>query len=311
MATTAAFPTTTTSPCHVAPHAPARHGARPRRLRSPATAGRPPAPSAYAPASSLEQCLVEALPIVEGVVGSLARRYRLSDDERDEFLGQVRLRLIQDDYAVLGRFEGRSSLSTYLRTVIRRLFLDERTRAWGRWRPSAQAVRLGPAAVELERLLERQHLTVAQAIEARRAVDPRLSERDLHTLVHLLPRRCGRRFVDGSVLDSIASPGPGAEVRVEHACARRLSGQVSEALRGVASALPARTRVLLRLRFVHGSSIADVSRTLGCDQKPLYRELDRALAQLRRGLEARGISAAQVRAVIAARSAMEVAPIPS
>jgi RNA polymerase sigma factor (sigma-70 family) len=253
---------------------------------------------------SLEQRLIESLPIAERIVRVLGRRYCLPAEERDEFLSLVRLRLIQDDYAILRRFEGRSTLSTYLRTVIGRLFLDERVKTWGRWRPSAQAARLGPAAVALERLLEGQHLSIDEAIQAQLAADPHAREDVLRSLAQQLPRRSSRRLVDDSVLAHVAAPGPGPDARVERAAARRIRAQVAEALRGVAAALPARTRLLLKLRFAQNQTVADVSRTLGCDQKPLYRELDRALAHLRRGIEARGISAAQVRAVIAAGSSL-------
>jgi RNA polymerase sigma factor for flagellar operon FliA len=258
------------------------------------------AAAAGADSSSLEQRLIESLPLIDRVVRAIGRRYRLTRDECDELRGFVRLKLIEDDYAVLRRFEGRSRLSTYLATVIRRLFLDERVKAWGRWRQSAQAVRLGPMAIALERLIERQHLSVEQAIETLCAADPRAREEDLRALAAQLPRRTGRHFVDDSVLVRVPAPGPGADARVEQLAGRQLRGLVTEALRGVTAALPPRARLLLRLRFVQGTSVADVSRTLGCDQKPLYREIDRALAQLRHGLEARGISSSHVRALIAA-----------
>lgn len=246
------------------------------------------------------QRFIDALPIIDRVVAGLGRRHRLSSDEREELLGFVRLRLIEDDYAVLRRFEGRSRLATYLRTVITRLFLDERVKAWGRWRPSAQAVRLGATAVALERLLQRQHLSLDQAIETMRAADPQIDGSDLRALASRLPSRVGRHFVDDDVLAHMPAPGPTPDVLVEHGAAGRLRAQVSEALRGVTATLSPRARRLLRLRFVQGRSIADASRSLGCEQKPLYRELDRALAHLRCGLEARGISPAHVRALIAA-----------
>ena len=258
------------------------------------------AASDASPAATPEQRLIEALPVVDRVVRALGRRYRLTRDECDEFLGLVRLRLIENDYDVLRRFEGRSQMSTYLRTVIRRMFLDERVRAWGRWRPSAQAVRLGPTAIALERLLERQRLPLEQAIETMRASDPHATDGQLHAIAEQLPRRPGRHFVDDDLLVHLPSPGPGPDSRVEQVATGKLRGRVSDALRGVAAGLSPRTRLLLRLRFVQGTSVADASRTLGCEQKPLYRELERALVQLRRGLEARGISSAHVRALMAA-----------
>src|SRR4029453_14108130 len=48
------------------------------------------------------------------------------------------LRLVEDDYDVLRRFQARSSLPTYVTVVIQRLFLDYRNRLWGKWRPDHQ-----------------------------------------------------------------------------------------------------------------------------------------------------------------------------
>ncbi|MGH8186413.1 MAG: hypothetical protein ACREUC_07605, partial [Steroidobacteraceae bacterium] len=76
------------------------------------------------------------------------------------------LKLIEHDYAVLRRFEGASSLRTYLTVVLHRVLLDQRNREWGRWRPSAAAYRNGPLAVRLERLVTRDGLTPAEAIAA-------------------------------------------------------------------------------------------------------------------------------------------------
>lgn len=249
------------------------------------------------------QRFIDALPIIDRIVGGIGRRYRLSRDECDDLLGVVHLRLMDHDYEVLRRFEGRSQLATYLRTVITRLFLDVRVKSWGRWRPSADAVRLGPTAVALERLLERQHLTLDEAIETMRATNAALDAMSLRNLACRLPRRVRRHFVDDSVLAHLPGPGPAPDAGVERTAAGRLHVQVSEALRGATATLPPQMRRLLRLRFVHGQTVADASRALGCEQKRVYRELERALAQLRRGLEARGISSHHVRACIAAAPA--------
>lgn len=304
-----ATPLVTITPARDASELAARDTRGPRQTRRALWASARQATDGAWGMAAPEQLLIEALPVVDRVVRALGRRYRLTHDECDEFLGFVRLRLIEDDYSVLRRFEGRSQLATYLRTVIRRLFLDERVKAWGRWRPSAQAIRLGPTAIALERLLERQHLPLEQAIETLRASDPRVLERDLYAIAEQLPRRAARHFVDDSVLVHLPAPGPDPESRVEQVAAGRLRGQVTAALRGVTAGLPARTRLLLRLRFVQGTSVADVSRALGCEQKPLYREIERALVQLRRGLEARGISSSHVRALIAGSHQMDGATV--
>jgi len=232
------------------------------------------------------------------VIRDLGRRYHLSRDERDEFAGNVTVRLMDGDYAVLRRFQGRSSLSTFLRTVITRQFLDARTKAWGRWRPSAEAVRLGPTAVALERLLERQRIPLDQAIETLHARGETLDEERLRDLAVHLPRRAPRlRLVDPTALEHVAAidPSPEQVLADERAAEARVATTV--ALRQATETLTARDQLLLRLRYEQGATVAEIARMLGEDQKPLYRHLDRVLAKLRCTLESRGVSAEQVRAL--------------
>jgi RNA polymerase sigma factor for flagellar operon FliA len=47
---------------------------------------------------------------------------------------------------------------------------------------------------------------------------------------------------------------------------------------------------ILTMRFWQDMSVADVARALNVPQKPLYRRLDRAFAELRRELLRNGIS---------------------
>ena len=100
-----------------------------------------------------EALYLSCLPVIDEVTGQLCRRHRLSSDESDDFRSEVRLHFSQRDFDPLRRFEGRSSLQTYLTVVISRLFLDYRNRLWGRWRPSTEAERLGASAIPIERLV--------------------------------------------------------------------------------------------------------------------------------------------------------------
>ena len=254
-------------------------------------------PSSPSSRPVLAQLFLESLPVVDGVVRALGRQYRLSRDEQDEFAGAVRLRLLEDDYGVLRRFEGRSSLRTYLRTVVTRLFLDARVKAWGRWRPSAEAIRLGPVAVALERLLERQHLPLDAAIEALVAREPSLDADVVRDLAGALPRRATRRVVPESELETMPAPTAGADQLLEEFEANVLGARALEALHVAIAALPARERLLLRLQYEQGSTVADIARVLNEPQKPLYRQLERLREGLRRALEAQGISIEHVRAL--------------
>ena len=99
-----------------------------------------------------EAFFVSNLALIEGVIGFVSRRHHLDAAEADDFEAHVKLKLVQDNYAVLQRFEGRCSLRGFLAVVVERLLLDYRTARWGKWRPSADAKRLGPTAVLFEQL---------------------------------------------------------------------------------------------------------------------------------------------------------------
>ena len=242
------------------------------------------------------QLLLDALPIVTTVVRDLGRRYHLSRDERDEFAGDVNIRLMEGDYAVLRQFQGRSRLSTYLRTVITRQFLDARVKAWGRWHPSVVALRLGPAAVALERLLVRQHLPLDQAIATLQAQGETAGEDTLRESAARLPRRLPRsRRVEPTVLEHVAASDPSPEQAFAGERAAEARAAASAALQRATAALTARERLLLRLRYQQGATVAEISRLLGEEQKPLYRHLERLLGKLRGVLEASGITAEAAR----------------
>src|SRR5207247_4910890 len=101
--------------------------------------------------------------LIERVVVWVCARRCLRGADAEDFASTVKLRLIEDDYEVLARFEGRSSLKTYLTVVVNRFYLDYQTQRFGKWRSSAEARRLGPVALRLEVLLYRDGLTFEEA----------------------------------------------------------------------------------------------------------------------------------------------------
>ena len=54
-----------------------------------------------------------------------ARSVRLTPDDRDDLCAEVFLNVIKDDFAILRRFRGQSSLATYLTVVARRIVVKE------------------------------------------------------------------------------------------------------------------------------------------------------------------------------------------
>jgi RNA polymerase sigma factor for flagellar operon FliA len=246
--------------------------------------------------TSPRELLLANLDLLHELVRSQARRYGLSDEDRDELESYVRLRLVEHDYAILRRFEGRSTLRTYLTIVIQRLFLDYGNRNWGKWRTSAQARRLGPLAEALEALLYRRGLTFDDACEALLS-DPvwgNPSRRQLSELAEALPPRPHRRAaagLAGGAMDEEPDQAPDPE---RAALRRDMAATVGGALGAAFRRQRARDRLILRLRFVEGLSVPEIARALAVAAKPLYKRIETLLGALRADLRASGVGAADV-----------------
>jgi hypothetical protein len=66
-----------------------------------------------------QRLLLDHLDLLRQIVRTVAKRRHLSAAERDDFASFVHLRLLEDDYAVLRKFQGRSTLWTYLAAFVR------------------------------------------------------------------------------------------------------------------------------------------------------------------------------------------------
>lgn len=239
------------------------------------------------------------LDVIDRVVASVCRRASLRDVDAEDFASTVKLALIENDYAILRAYEGRSSLETFLTVVARRLLSRERTRIWGRWNASAEAERLGAAAVLLEKLLTRDRLSLEEATPIVLAFEPSLARADVRALAGRLPPRTPRpRLVSLPETGDPFEADDRADARAEEAEARRISEHAARVVRQALASLPLQDRMLVRFRFGADLSIADVSRLLGVPQRPLYRRIEALLRQLRVALEREGVSAKLVADVI-------------
>lgn len=229
---------------------------------------------------------------IERTIASVCRRHQLFGADAEDFAGIVRLHLIEDNYAVLRRFEGRSSLTSFLIVVITRQFQDWRNARWGKWRPSAEAKRLGETAVRLETLTVRDGLSLDEAHEVLRTHYQVFESRaSLEAMATRFPVRHKRMFVDDSAVEMMAAPAADAEMlalTTEGAtAARHASTALTDALR----ALPPQDHLILRMRFKDNCQIADIAKALHLEAKPLYRRIEKLLATLRATLEQAGLTA--------------------
>jgi RNA polymerase sigma factor for flagellar operon FliA len=247
-----------------------------------------------------EALFLPSLPVIDGITGQVCRRHRLSGAEAEDFRSEVRLHFIERNYEVLRRFQGRSSLSTYVNVVIQRVYLDYRNRQWGKWRPSAEAKRFGPTAILLERLVSRDRWSFEQAVEMLRVNYGVTVDETLRWLCDkLMKREPARQLVSEEEAGDLVSSAIGPDVNLLRAEQGFLAKRAHAALDRARQALAPEERLILKMRFEDAVPVVDIARALHLNQKRLYRTIERLLARMGANLEAEGITGSEVRALFA------------
>ena len=247
--------------------------------------------------------LVQHLGHIDRVVGGMARRHQLSAPDTEELTSVVRYKLIDKDFAILKKFQGRSSMATYLTVVVERLCLDFFNERWGKWRPSSAALKHGAVAVHLEQLVVRDGLTFDEAVNTLQINHSVAESREeLLGIFVQLPVRTVKRLAGEEELALVASRGgasdPAFEVSEEYTLAARIERVLTEAV----AALAARDRLFIKLHYLDGLSVASIARMLDVEARPLYNHLEEIKRQLRGHLRKAGIDEAQVNRIVGHRS---------
>ena len=249
------------------------------------------------PSDEYEDLFVTSLPLIERLSRFFCRESRLSPEDVEDFIASVRVHLLDNDYAVLRQFEGRCTLPTFLALVIQRLLFDYRVQQWGRFRPSTAAQRLGPAAIRLELLLRRDGLPVAEAVALLESRGEGMSLAEAQRIAAELPQRRMRAVtvdVDSARTAELAIDAATVEEAAAATERRAVSATVAAVMREAMETLPEEDRAILRLHFVGGLSVADISRALGLVQRQTYRRIHRIYDGLRRRLREAGVRDAEV-----------------
>jgi RNA polymerase sigma factor (sigma-70 family) len=257
-----------------------------------------PAPHRAGPPSRGRELLEEHIVLVRKRLGQISHSSGLPHQEAEEFRSWALFKLVEGDYRILASWEGRSSFATYLNVALSNLLRDYRIHVWGKWRPTAAARREGEEAVLLEQLWHRDRLPLKEAID-RMLSEHRvaLSRAEIERLAARLPQKTERRWIGEEELQTIAVDGR-VEERVENGERARLAARVRAELVPRLRALPAEERLLLKLCFRDGFTMAAVSPILGRPQKELYILRDRCLKRLRQALESLGLCPEQVLGLI-------------
>ena len=225
---------------------------------------------------------------------TVGRRRHLSVTEQDDFASFVHLRMVDEDYAILRKFQNRSTLWTYLAAVIERLSLDFCAEKWGRWRPSAMAERLGPVAVTLERLVNRDSHSVDEAGEILTTNHHvALTPAELRSIWKQLPTRVRQTEVGEEAALELRSDHR-SEAAVEDADLQQSVNRLQSALRNAFAQIASQDRVLLALRFDQDMSMVEIARLTGRSVPTLHRRLDKTVKQLRVALSHAGFDPREV-----------------
>lgn len=242
-----------------------------------------------------EEKYLQNLRTIERIAAFVARRHHLESSEAEEFVQEVRVRLLDDDYAIIRKFEGRSTLSTYLTTVIGRLFTQWRVEQWGKWRPSAEAKRLGDKAVTLERLLSRDGFTLSEAVGVLTTGSSPYTITELKALYLRLPPRNPRPIVvaEDKIPDVVTVEADAYE-RIEAVDRGRTLREAVHKMDDFIQKMDPEDRLILQMRFWEGRRVPDIARILHLDQKKLYKRLERLFLLIRRELESAGLSQSDI-----------------
>jgi RNA polymerase sigma factor for flagellar operon FliA len=247
--------------------------------------------------SSAERLLVENLDLVERLTRFVCRN-KLDPAEVEEFSAWVKLRLVDHDYAIIRKFQGRCSLATYLTVVIKRLFSDYQIHLHGKWHTSAAAQRLGPVAVDLERLLYRDRKSMDEAVAILRAQTDAPSRAELERLATKLPARRGHAsFVNADDVELAISSEP-IESDAMAGDRRETADTIATALKASLAELSSEDLTILRMLFAQEMTVADIARMLHVEQKPLYRRIDAICRNLKKRLATAGIEAADAEEIV-------------
>ncbi len=226
------------------------------------------------------------------------RRYHLAHEDMEDCLGDLHVKVLANDGAVVRQYRGLSSWNSYLVSIAINHVKDFVHHLWGKWRPCEEAQRLGPLAIELDRLLNREGLTLDEAVlSLLTRPDVNASRVELEELAARFPERTRPKIIPDAELET----RPSAEDSPEHAAAKSESASVFRSmlviLREELGKLDPEDQLLLNL-WAEGRRISSLARQLGHDQKSLYGVRDRRLAKLKERFTQAGLDPEQAKAVL-------------
>lgn len=237
-----------------------------------------------------QELFLRHIDTIDRIAAFICRSNRLNATAAEEFASEVKLALVIDDYDIVRKFQGRSSFSTYLTTVISRLFYQHRVKEWGKWRASAEAKRLGQKAVVLERLITRDGFSLGEARQfLTTGNSPDYTAAEIDSIYARLPARQPRPVLVTEDDSNDVASHEAADDTVMARERRQVAKKAAQILDEFIGKMKAEDQLILRMRFWHGKRAPEIALLLTIDQKKVYKRIDKLLAALRKELIARSI----------------------
>ncbi len=232
---------------------------------------------------------------INEAISIICRKHGMSCDEEKDFAQHVHLQLVEDDYRKLRAYEGRSSLKTYLHTVISRIFIDQ---VRSKWHPSTEAKRMGATAVELEKLVYQHQYALHEACQIL-AGNPAtvIDENAAHEmLTKLTVRRPRPAAVDDpdEYLPGVPDHAPDPEQLIINRQLQQKKQKMTVIIANIIGSLSDDDRLLVKLQFISGHRVSEISRLLGIDDRLLYRRTQTILRNMRKAMADAGIGEGDV-----------------
>lgn len=264
------------------------------------------------PAKEMEEAWDRFLSEYASVILQVVHLFERDQDRVDDCFLFVCEHLKRDRLRRLRRFkgDGAASFPTWLRAVVRNLCLDWRRQRFGRPRIFRSIARLPEVDQEVFRCIYFRKLSENETFHTVKALYPALDREGLAaSLVRirssLSPHQSWllvsrnpymeslSRTADTSSTDDRERELPDPDPDPESEAARR---EFLDSLRRAMQSLPARDRLLLRLRFEQELSLEEIAELmqLGSPSKA-QRTLQQALARTRDELQVQGIASVSVK----------------
>ncbi|HVG08525.1 MAG TPA: sigma-70 family RNA polymerase sigma factor [Thermoanaerobaculia bacterium] len=256
----------------------------------------------------MEELYHQSLEALPPILRGLGREKRVSPEELEDLQSEIQVKLLEDDYRVLRRWDSRSSLKGYLVTVVYNVWHDWVRSEKGKVVVSAAAKRLGPPAPLLEKLLGREGFTFEEAYQLIKPGFPGLSRGEAKEIVAQIYPRRGRIFESEDVVTRQPDLEPTGDKRLERREKLVKKRKALALLHRILSDLPEQDRDLLLRAHAEGVKFSCIARSLGIDQRPLYRRNEKLITKVRTILEKAGIRWEDLSEVIGIDEPPETAP---